>query len=202
MPQMLLLLDLFWTFFQIGLFTIGGGYAMIPLITDKVVSKGWASEADLINYIAIAESTPGPFSLNTSTFIGMKQAGLPGAVFTSLGLILPSFIIILIIAKFFMKFVEYKGVSAAMTGLKPAVIGLMSAAVISIAVTAFNISIKIDSKNFDFIKNINFIEVAVFIIVVALSRIKKLKINTYKIIILSAVLGIAFYGIRDLLIIS
>ena len=190
------LFDLFRTFFQIGLFTIGGGYAMIPLITDKVVSKGWASEADLIDYIAVAESVPGPFALNTSTFIGMKQFGVLGAIVTALGLILPSFIIIILIAKFFMKFIEYKGVTAVMTGLKPAVIGLMSAAVISIAVTAFNI--KTDFKSFDFIKNINFIEIAVFIIILGLSAIKKLKISTYKIIILSAVLGIAFYGIRDL----
>ncbi|MCL1858348.1 MAG: chromate transporter [Oscillospiraceae bacterium] len=192
MPQIFLLFDLFITFFQIGLFTIGGGYAMIPLITDKVVSKGWCTEVDLLDYIAVAESTPGPFAINTSTFIGMKQFGIPGVIVSCLGLILPSFIIILIIAKFFMKFVEYRGVSAALNGLRPAVIGLMSAAVISIAIKAFNINI-----NFNFINNLNFTQISIFIIVLALSQIEKLKINSYKIIILSAVLGIMFYTAKD-----
>ena len=198
MSQILLLFDLFITFFQIGLFTIGGGYAMIPLITDKVVNKGWASEIEIIDYIAVAESTPGPFAVNTATFIGMKQFGIIGAFATTLGLIVPSFIIIIIIAKFFMKFVEYKGVSAALTGLRPAVIGLMSAAVISIAVTAFNI--KIDFTSLDFIKNIHFIEVSIFIVVLALSKIKKLKIDSYKIILISAALGIVFYTVRDFIV--
>lgn len=189
---MFILIDLFITFFQIGLFTIGGGYAMIPLITDKVVSKGWATELDIIDYIAVAESTPGPFAINTSTFVGMKQFGVLGAIVTALGLILPSFIIILIIAKFLMKFVEYKGVTAALNGLRPAVIGLMSAAVISIAITAFNVKFASD-----FYKNINIIELLVFLTVFLLSRIKKLKLNSYKIIIVSAVLGILFYTVKD-----
>ena len=189
---MLVLFDLFITFFQIGLFTIGGGYAMIPLITDKVVGKGWATALDIIDYMAIAESTPGPFAINTSTFVGMKQFGVFGAAVTALGLILPSFIIILIIAKYLMKFVEYKGVIAALNGLRPAVIGLMSAAVLSIAITAFNIKF-----NLDFYKNINFIEIMIFAIVFTLSRIKKFKLNSYKIIVVSAVLGILFYSIKD-----
>lgn len=197
MSQILLLFDLFITFFQIGLFTFGGGYAMIPLITDKVVSKGWCTEIDIIDYIAIAESTPGPFALNISTFIGIKQSGLPGVIFASFGVILPSFIIILIIAKFFMKFVEYKGVIAALNGLRPAVIGLMAAAVISIAITAFNINIDFKSFNFDFsfIKEINLIQIFIFAIVFTLSKIKKLKLDSYKIILLSAVLGIVFYSV-------
>jgi len=201
MPQLILLFDLFFTFFQIGLFTIGGGYAMIPLISEKVVSRNWCTESDILDYIAVAESTPGPFALNTATFIGMKQFGVLGAVITCLGLILPSFIIILIIAKFFMKFIEYRGVVAALNGLRPAVIGLMTAAVISIAVTAFNIQFdKFDIKNlsFDFVKYLNFTQVSIFVIIFALSKIKELKIDSYKIIIISAVLGIAFYSVRDL----
>lgn len=189
---MFILFDLFITFFQIGLFTIGGGYAMIPLITDKVLGNGWATELDLLDYIAIAESTPGPFAINISTFVGMSQFGVLGAVVTALGLIMPSFIIILIIAKFFMKFTEYKGVKAALNGLRPAVIGLMSAAVLSIAITAFNINFASD-----FYKNINLIGIGIFVIIFILSRIKKLKLNSYKIIIVSAVLGIIVYTIKD-----
>ena len=198
MAQILLLFDLFITFFQIGLFTIGGGYAMIPLITDKVVSKGWCTKLDVLDYIAVAESTPGPFALNTSTFIGMKQLGVLGVIATWLGLILPSFIIILIIAKFFMKLMEYKGVTAALNGLRPAVIGLMATAVITMAITAFNIKISFDSFGFDLFKNLNFTQISIFVIVFALSKIKELKIDSYKILIFSAVLGIVFYSAQDL----
>ena len=190
---MSVLLDLFITFFLIGLFTIGGGYAMIPLITESVVSKGWCTEADIIDYIAVAESTPGPFALNTSTFIGMGQFGVLGALVAALGLILPSFIIILIIAKFFMRFVEYKGVLAALSGLRPAVIGLMASAVIAIAVTAFNIEINIKENIFNF----SFTGVLIFALVFGLSRIKKLKLDSYKIILISAALGIIVYSVRD-----
>lgn len=188
-----ILFDLFITFFFIGLFTIGGGYAMIPLITEAVVSKGWCTEADIIDYIAMAESTPGPFSLNTSTFIGMRQFGVLGAVIAALGLILPSFIIVLIIAKFFMKFMEYKGVLAALNGLRPAVIGLMVSAVYTIAVTAFDIKINIKEN----ILNLNFIGIIIFALVLGLSRIKKLKLNSYKIILISAVLGIILYSLKE-----
>lgn len=193
----MILFDLFMNFFQIGLFTIGGGYAMIPLITEKVVSNGWATEQQLIDYIAIAESTPGPFSINTATFVGMAQYGVIGAIISVLGLILPSFIIILVIAKFLTRFIEYKGVAAALKGLNPAAIGLILAAAVSISITSFNIKFSPD-----FYKHINLPEVIIFAIVFGLSRIKKLKFNSYKIIIASAVLGFIFYGATDLFNIS
>ena len=174
---------------------------MIPLITENVVNKGWASQTEIIDYIAVAQSTPGPFAINVSTFIGMKHFGVIGAAVTSLGVALPSFIIILLIAKFFMKFMEYKGVTAALTGIRPAVIGLMTSAVISIAATAFNFKIYYGTSDFiENIKSIHFFEVFIFLIVFILSRIKKLKINSYKIILISAVLGIAFYTVRDFII--
>ena len=194
---MFLLLDLFFTFFQISLFTIGGGYAMIPLITEKVVSKGWATETDIIDYIAVAESTPGPFAVNTSTFVGMKQFGVLGAAVAVLGLVLPSFVIILLIAKFFVRFTEAKGVAAALNGLRPAVIGLMASAAVSIAIAAFGI--KMDFSGLGFFADVRFIEVCIFVLVLGLSFIKKLKIDSYKIILVSAALGVAFYSARDFL---
>ena len=195
MADLSLLFDLFITFFQIGLFTFGGGYAMIPLITESVVNKNWATEAAIIDYIAIAESTPGPFALNTSTFIGMSQAGVPGVIAAAFGLILPPFIIIIIIAKFLMKFAEYKGVSAALTGISPAVIGLITSAAITIAMTAFNIKIDFDANLLSF----SLTEIFIFAAVLGFSLIKKLKIDSYKIIILAAALGITVYGARDLI---
>ena len=100
----MIVLYLFLTFFKIGLFTIGGGYAMIPMIQQDILSHGWVSQSDLIDFIAISESTPGPFAINIATFVGMSKAGLIGAVSATLGVVLPSFLIILIIAKFFAHF--------------------------------------------------------------------------------------------------
>ncbi len=130
-------LILFWTFFKIGAFTIGGGYAMLPLIQKEVESHGWVAGPDVVNFVAISESTPGPFAVNMATYVGTEMAGILGAIFATLGVVLPSFIIILIVAKFFEKFRSSRIVSGCMSGLKPAVIGLIGMAVISIGKTVF-----------------------------------------------------------------
>jgi chromate transporter len=188
------LLSLFADFFRIGLFTIGGGYAMIPLIKDRVIAMGWATETELIDWIIVGESLPGAFAINIANFVGTSQYGLIGAAAAVLGLIMPSFTIILIIAKFLTRFMEYKGVSSALRGMTPAAIGLILAAVVSISITAFNINFSLD-----FYRYINLPGIIIFAIVLTLSRIKKLKFNSYKIIITSAVLGIIVYTIMDLL---
>ena len=94
----MLYLELFLTFFKIGLFTIGGGYAMLPLIQADVQAKGWMTAEELVNFIAVSESTPGPFAVNVSTYVGAELAGLPGAFCATLGVVLPSFLIILLVA--------------------------------------------------------------------------------------------------------
>ena len=133
----MILLDLFLTFFKIGITTFGGGYAMIPLIQSEVVAKGWLSETELVNFIAVSESTPGPFAVNIATYVGRVTAGIFGALCATLGVVLPSFIIILIVAKFYKKFKESQTVKGVMTGLRPAVIGLIGAALVSMAATVF-----------------------------------------------------------------
>ena len=95
----MILLHLFLTFFKIGLFTIGGGYAMIPLIQEEVLQNHWLSFTDLIDFIAVSESTPGPFAVNIATYIGAETAGVLGAVCATVGVVLPSFLIILLVAK-------------------------------------------------------------------------------------------------------
>ena len=92
---------LFLTFFKIGAFTFGGGYAMLPLIQEEVLKKAWLSQQEIIDFIAVSESTPGPFAVNMATFIGSQTGGILGAVCATLGVVLPSFIIILIVAKCF-----------------------------------------------------------------------------------------------------
>ena len=131
-------LDLFMTFGKIGLFTFGGGYAMIPLIQREVVDhKGWVSHEDILDVVAIAESTPGPIAINAATFIGSKVAGWRGAACATLGVVLPSFIVILIVAGFYRKFSKSRLVEGAMGGLRPTVIGLIAAALLSIGREVF-----------------------------------------------------------------
>ena len=133
----MLYLELFATFFKIGLFTIGGGYAMLPLIQAEVQTKGWMAAEELVNFIAVSESTPGPFAVNVSTYIGAELAGLPGALCATLGVVLPSFLIILLVARFYTAFRSSAIVSGAMEGLRPAVIGMIGAAVVSVGRTVF-----------------------------------------------------------------
>ena len=135
---------LFYTFFKIGLFTIGGGYAMLPLIQEEVINNGWLPKEEIVNFIAVSESTPGPFAVNISTYIGSVLGGefsilgsLFGSFCATLGVILPSFIIILIVARFYEKFKTNKIVAGCMTGLKPAVVGLIGGAILSIFLTVF-----------------------------------------------------------------
>ena len=133
----MLIIKLFLTFFKIGAFTFGGGYAMLPLIQEEVIKNSWASLSELINFVAVSESTPGPFAINMATYIGSVKAGIFGAIFATLGVVLPSFIIILIVARFFEKFKENRIVAGCMTGLKSAVIGRIGAALVSMGTAVF-----------------------------------------------------------------
>ena len=136
---MMAFLNLFLTFFKIGAFTIGGGYAMLPFIQQEVLKNQWVAEADLINFIAISESTPGPFAINMATYVGSQVGGsfgvigsIFGALCATLGVVLPSFIIILVVARFYEKYKQSKIVKGCMSGLKPAVVGLIGAAILSV----------------------------------------------------------------------
>ena len=130
-------LELFYVFFKIGLFTFGGGYAMLPLIQAEVEGRGWVSGPDLVDFIAVSESTPGPFAVNISTYVGTQLGGIPGALCATLGVVLPSFIIILVIARFVARFRNSLAVTGCLNGLKPAVSGLIAASVISVGYTVF-----------------------------------------------------------------
>ena len=118
-------LQLFYTFFLIGLFTFGGGYAMIPMIEEQVVGNGWISDKALTDFIAISEATPGPFALNISTFVGNSVGGVFGAICATIGVILPSLIIIIIVAILMNKFMKNRFVQGALAGVKPIVLALI-----------------------------------------------------------------------------
>ena len=130
--------QLFGTFSKIGAFTFGGGYAMIPLIQREVTERRrWLEDRDILDIVAIAESTPGPIAINTATFVGYQVCGTPGAFCATLGVVLPSFLIILLVARFYAAFRSSAIVSGAMGGLRPAVIGMIGAAVVSVGQTVF-----------------------------------------------------------------
>ena len=140
-------LELFLTFFMIGAVTFGGGYAMLPMIQEQVALR-WGDlipAETLINFVAVSESTPGPFAINMATYVGSvvggNKGGLLATVFGSfcatMGVVLPSFIVILIVAKCYDRFKSSKLVKGAMSGLKPAVVGLIGGAILSVVVTVF-----------------------------------------------------------------
>lgn len=129
-------LSSFSTFFKIGLFTIGGGYAMIPLIEAEIVEKKkWISKQEFVDIVAVAQSCPGVFAINTSVFIGYKMRKTPGAIFSCAGTAMPSFLIILIIALFFQQFSHLPVIAAMFRGIRPAVVALIAAPTFRMAKT-------------------------------------------------------------------
>ena len=119
------LTSLFITFMKIGAFTFGGGYAMIPLIQDEVLSHGWLTQEQLIDFIAVAESTPGPFAVNIATFVGTKTYGVLGAIATTLGVVLPSFGVILLISYVLRQFQQIPAVQYAFWGIRAGVLAML-----------------------------------------------------------------------------
>lgn len=130
------ILQMFWIFFKIGLFSIGGGYAMIPLINSELVAYGLMSHAEVTDIVAISQMTPGPFAINAATFAGVNTLGVYGGIVTTVAVVLPSFIISLLLAKYFFKFEDNIIVRRAMWGLRPAVTGLIAAAAVLMALPA------------------------------------------------------------------
>ena len=123
-----MLLQLFTTFFKIGIFTFGGGYAMIPLIEREVIdNRKWISRKDFLDMLVLAQSTPGPIAVNTAVFVGYKTAGTMGAISATLGTVLPSFIVILLLALFFVEVRDNRYVDAAFRAMRPAVVALIVA---------------------------------------------------------------------------
>ena len=118
--------ELWWTFFKIGAFTFGGGYAMISLIQKETVeNKKWITDDDILEIIAIAESTPGPIAINSATFVGFRVAGFWGSFFATLGMVMPSFVIISVLSRLVMQFSDIKAVQYAFFGIRAAVLALI-----------------------------------------------------------------------------
>ncbi|MDD4290988.1 MAG: chromate transporter [Clostridia bacterium] len=191
---------LFWTFLKIGLFTFGGGYAMIPMITDEVVNiHAWLSETDVINFIAVSESTPGPFAINMATFVGNSQAGILGGVVATFGVVLPSFIIILVVSAFYARFRSSTAVNGFFTAVKPVVAGLITSAYVTVlcAVILPFISLsgfKVGDGVFDYISLI----LIAILTAVGFIKIKGKKVHPIILILFSAFVGLIVFGVLGL----
>ncbi len=186
-------LELFLTFFKIGLFTFGGGYAMIPLVREEAISNGWLTEEAFVNFIAVAESTPGPIAINMATFIGSTNAGILGSLLATLGVILPSFIIILLIASLLKNLLKLAGVQAFLKGIHPTITALIIATGITMLLSAI-LSIKNISSTVYFDYKALIILAIIIAFATLYKKLLKKKPSAIIIIILSAILGIIFYS--------
>lgn len=182
---------LFLEFFKMGALTFGGGYAMIPFIEDTVLSHGWLTTEELVDFIAVSESTPGAFAVNMSTYVGSQVGGFFGAVCATVGLVLPSFLLILIIAKCYEKFRQSIVVQGVMLGLKSTVVGLIGATVLTVGYTVlFPNGFELSTVAGEVLSTAEFwFIIAVFAVMLFLLLCKKL--NPILIILLSAGAGIA-----------
>lgn len=185
------MISLFLTFLKIGALTFGGGYAMIPLIQEAVLSFGWMTESEFLTFIAIAESTPGPVAINMATFIGSSQYGFVGALIATFAMVLPSFIIILLIASIMRGIMKYSGVQSVLKGIRPVVSGL----IISAGITLFLfVIIGTNSIGGDF--SFKWPALVIFSIVLTINliykKIKKKNFSPIFLIIISAGLGLVF----------
>ena len=182
-------LDLFLGFLKVGCFAFGGAYGAIPLIRDVVMSYGWLSDEMLTYMIAVSESTPGPIMVNLATYIGSSQAGFLGAVITTLAVVLPSFLIILLVTALLKTALKNKYVQAVLRGLKPCVIGIVLATGIYMVLKNCFVTIS------DVTVNLNAVIITALLIasMVGYRHLKKKKLSPISLIILSAVLGIIVF---------
>ena len=188
-------LQLFYTFFLIGLFTFGGGYAMIPMIQEQVVGNGWISEKALLDFIAISEVTPGPFAINISTFVGNSVGGIFGAICATVGVILPSLIIIIIVAIVMKKLIGNRFMQGALTGVKPIVLALIlsTAILLFIKVIFFNGNAIKGDLQFDIKSLTLLIMLGGFLIIY--KKAKKKSLGAIKLLGLAALFGLIIFSV-------
>ena len=186
-----MLLDLFVGFFKVGLFAFGGAYSAIPLIRDVVLSYGWLTDDMLATMIAVSESTPGPIMVNLATYVGSHQAGLPGALLATLAVVLPSFVIILLVTALLKTFFKNKYVQAVLRGLKPCVIGIVLATgVYMILSNALSLR-----SGFSLEAKPILLTLVLLFLMFGTKPLCGKKLSPITFIVVSAVLGVLFYGL-------
>lgn len=179
-------LELFYSFFKIGILGFGGGYAILPLIKTIIIdNNGWLTQSEFIDLITISQITPGPILINSSTFIGSKIAGIPGAICATIASVTPSLIIIILLSMLYFKYKNLSVVQTMLKILKPAVVGLIAAASVSIILSALFVDSQFNINHLDFIGLI--LAIASFI------SIRYKKMNPIHVIALSGIIGMIVY---------
>lgn len=190
-----MIITLFLSFLQVGLFSVGGGYAAIPLIQHHIVElQKLMTLAEFSDLITVAEMTPGPISINSATFVGTRLAGIPGAIICTLGVIIPSFIICLLLAHFYYKYRNFQGVQTVLSALRPAVVALIASAGLSILLLGLFQADKTSIVLSDFrwiLSNFRWIECLLFI--GGFYLLRKYKVSAIAIIFGSGVIGTILY---------
>ena len=188
-------LQLFFTFLKVGAFAFGGGYAMLSLIGDSVLAYGWMDEAELLNFVGVETVIPGPIAVNMATYVGYGQAGLLGAILATVGVVLPSFVIILLVAALVNNLLKYPPVRAFITGMRPALGGLILSVAATMGLTVFlgidtlkTANLSLDWRTF-----------AVLAVLVAVSvlwkRWRKKEFSSILLVVISGTLGVLLFGI-------
>ncbi|MBQ8434018.1 MAG: chromate transporter [Clostridia bacterium] len=199
---------LFWEYFKIGLFTIGGGYAMLPMVIQVVEKHQWLTTDQLYNFIGVAESTPGPFAINLATFVGTMVGneqfgfwgGVLGAVVATFAVVLPSLVIIVIVSKLLEQFKSSKYVQGALYGIRPVVVGLVLSAMIGIATNVVLPNVDLTNIPSSNVTPFNWVSLVMMCAFLPLSRlkIKGKKVHPIFMILLSAGLGVLLFGVCNI----
>ena len=186
-------LKLFLAFLEIGAISFGGGYAMISIIREKCLSNNWLTEDEIMNFIAVSESTPGPIAVNMATVVGSSQGGLLGSLAATVGVVLPSFILILLISRFFRNFIKYRGFKSVLFGIRPVVVGL----ILATALTMF-LGIMLGITTIDGGFSLDYFGLLIFALVAlgafVYKKIRKKNPSPILLIVFSAVLGAILYS--------
>ncbi|NBH82290.1 chromate transporter [bacterium C-53] len=183
-------IELLWSFFQIGLFSIGGGYAAMPLIQNQVVDvHSWLTMTQFADIMTIAEMTPGPIAINSATFVGIQVAGIPGAIIATTGCILPSCVIVMTLAHIYYRFRGLKMVQGMLAGLRPAVVAMIASAGITLVIMSFygERVLPVD------LSGVNIISVIIFAI--GFLVLRKWKVNPIYVMMGAGVAGVLLYSI-------
>ena len=188
-------LQLFLTFLKVGAFAFGGGYAMLSLIGASVIQYGWMSEEELLNFVGVETVIPGPIAVNMATFVGYEQGGFLGALLATIGVVLPSFVIILIVVALIQNLLKYATVKTFIASMRPALGGLILSVAATMALTVFFGIDTVKNSNFIFDWRTVVVLAVVILIPLAWKRIKKKEFSSILLVVISGVLGVLLFGI-------
>ena len=187
-------LQLFFTFLRVGTFAFGGGYAMLSLISESVLSYGWMNEEDLLNFTGIETVIPGPIAVNMATYIGYTQGGFLGALLATTGVVLPSFIVILTVAAFIKNLLKFPAVKAFIAGMKLALSGLIFAVALTMALTVFFGIDTVKNAEICFDRRALVILASIIVIPPIWKKLKKKEFSPILLIIISGIFGVFLFG--------